>query len=86
GVLVQNHIDVDSARRWISNLKKEISKRFDAGLLFTTDKYENGVIALYNGKPAMNRMRTLARRRLAALPRKDTRRLRAQWRTLTIKR
>lgn len=85
GVLVQNHIDLRSAKQWLDRLSNDISRRFTSGLLFTTDKYENAVIALYNDESSVSDMRRLARLRLEELPKKDTRQLRASWQTLTFR-
>lgn len=84
GVLVQNHIDIQSARRWMKMHRSEITERFTRGFLFRTDKYENAVIALYNENISEGQMRSLARSALDRLPRKDTRRLRASWRALKL--
>ncbi|MBO6555455.1 MAG: methyltransferase domain-containing protein [Pseudomonadales bacterium] len=72
GLLIQNHIDMTSARKAASFMKG------GSTLGFQTEKYENLVLAWFRGVEDTNDLRGRLSDRLDALPRSETRRLRSR--------
>lgn len=54
GVVIQNHLSPRIARGIANQHHKLLNQKFSSALLFTTEKYENGVLALYR-EPASAR-------------------------------
>lgn len=71
GLLIQNHIDHESAKQAASFMKQ------GSLLGFQTDKYENLVLAWFRAGPGEKRLQRNLESRLAAMPRAVTSRLRS---------
>lgn len=82
GILVQNHLSTTAVRALLRQHNKQLRRWFSTALLFTTPKYENGIVAFYRQPVRLTEGRELALRHIGQLSRTALRQLRFDCETL----